>query len=60
MQINVGLAEQRTRIIAGIVIMVLGILFKSLWGLIGLVPLITGLVRHCPAYTLLGKTTADK
>ena len=24
------------------------------WGWVGLVPLLTGLVRFCPAYTLLG------
>ncbi len=57
MEINVGKQDQQLRVIAGIVILVLGILFKSLWGLIGLVPLLTGLYRHCPGYTLLGKNT---
>ena len=37
---------------------------KSLWGLVGLLPLVTGLVGSCPAYTLLGvgtcTTTAAK
>ena len=34
----------------------------SMWGLLGIVPLLTGLIGSCPAYTLLGistcKTTA--
>ncbi|MCW8957049.1 MAG: DUF2892 domain-containing protein, partial [Gammaproteobacteria bacterium] len=30
---------------------------KTLWGLIGLVPLITGLFGFCPAYKLLGMST---
>jgi hypothetical protein len=30
------------------------------WGLIGLVPLGTGLFRFCPAYTLLGIRTCAK
>lgn len=30
---------------------------KSLWGLIGIVPLATGLVGSCPLYTLLGFST---
>jgi len=52
---NVGSIDRTLRIVAGIVL--LSLVFvgpKSLWGLIGLVPLLTGLVRWCPAYTLLG------
>jgi len=30
---------------------------KSLWGLVGVVPLLTGLVGNCPLYTLLGINT---
>ena len=30
------------------------------WGLIGLVPLATGLFRWCPAYTLLGMDTCGR
>lgn len=30
---------------------------KTLWGLVGLVPLTTGLLGSCPAYTLLGVST---
>ena len=30
---------------------------KTMWGWIGVVPLVTGLFRFCPAYTLLGLNT---
>jgi len=32
---------------------------QTLWGLIGLVPLATGLAGSCPAYTLLGINTCS-
>lgn len=30
---------------------------QSLWGLVGVVPLATGLIGSCPLYTLLGFST---
>lgn len=30
---------------------------QTLWGLVGIVPLATGLMGSCPAYTLLGVST---
>lgn len=30
---------------------------QTMWGLVGLVPLFTGLVGSCPVYTLLGVGT---
>ena len=32
----------------------------TLWGLAGLVPLATGLIGSCPAYTLLGLSTKGR
>jgi hypothetical protein len=32
---------------------------KTLWGLIGLVPLATGLIGSCPLYTVLGISTCS-
>jgi hypothetical protein len=29
----------------------------SMWGLLGAIPLLTGLLGSCPAYTLLGVST---
>lgn len=30
---------------------------KTLWGLFGLIPLVTGLIGSCPLYTLFGIST---
>ena len=47
---NVGSVDRAIRIVVGIVILALGIAYKSWWGLIGLLPLATGLIRRCPGY----------
>lgn len=57
MKCNVGRTEQIIRIIVGLVIIVLGIYFKSWWGLIGIIPIITGVIRYCPISDLLGVST---
>jgi hypothetical protein len=54
---NVSSADKVVRIILGIAILVLGIYFKSLWGLVGLIPLGTALMGFCPAYKLIGVST---
>jgi hypothetical protein len=54
MKANVGKIDKTLRIIAGIVIIGLGIYYQSWWGAIGLLPLITGLIRWCPAYLPFG------
>jgi hypothetical protein len=58
MSANVGGMDRMLRIVAGLVILALGA-FGPLgwWGLLGLVPLGTGLVRWCPAYSLVGLNT---
>ncbi len=57
---NIGRKEQYIRILLGVLILGLGYYYKNLWGLVGLIPLITGLVRYCPLYTLLGMNTNKK
>lgn len=59
MQCNVGKTDRMIRIIAGLVIVVLGLVYQSWWGLIGIVPLMTGVIRWCPAY-LPFKFSTDK
>jgi hypothetical protein len=48
------------RIILGLIIAILGVVFDSWWGLIGLVPLATGLFSFCPFYCPLKISTAKK
>nr|WP_321456164.1 DUF2892 domain-containing protein [uncultured Cohaesibacter sp.] len=60
MTVNVGKLDRVLRVIVGIVL--LAIVFigpKTLWGLIGIVPLATGLFRFCPLYTIIGINTCD-
>ncbi|GAF57947.1 MULTISPECIES: DUF2892 domain-containing protein [Psychrobacter] len=60
MEINIGSTERLLRIIAGVVIIGLGLYFQSWWGVIGLVPLLTGLFRFCPLYKMLGMNTCKR
>ena len=62
MQCNVGTTDRRLRIVAGVAIIGAGIVFGSWWGVLGLLPLATGILRWCPAYVPLGIKTgcADK
>lgn len=59
MKCNVGRTEQIIRIVVGVLIVLLGLYFRSWWGIIGLVPIITGSIRYCPASDVLGITTCD-
>jgi hypothetical protein len=55
---NVGNVDRVLRIVVGLAL--LALVFtgpQTPWGLVGLVPLATGLTRKCPAYALLGMTT---
>lgn len=61
MKQNVGNIERVVRIVAGLGILSLTMIGpQSLWGLLGIVPLLTGLVGWCPPYALLGINTCGK
>ncbi len=60
MNVNVGGADKLVRIIGGVGVLSLLFLLKGdarLLGLIGIVPLATGLVGYCPLYSILGLNT---
>ncbi|GAA4004792.1 DUF2892 domain-containing protein [Comamonas faecalis] len=58
MKTNVGTIDRVLRILAGIVLIALAATGTvGWWGYIGVVPLLTGLFRFCPAYGLLGINT---
>lgn len=59
MKCNVGRTEQKIRIGIGVIILAIGLLYRSWWGLIGLLPIITGAIRYCPASALLGVSTCE-
>ena len=55
---NVGSLDRGLRVVAGLVLLSLTVIGpKTLWGLVGIVPLFTALVGWCPAYTLFGIRT---
>lgn len=54
---NVGKFDRIFRIVAGLVILILGIIFQSWWGVLGVVPLLTAGLGWCPAYLPFGIST---
>lgn len=61
MSVNVGPIDRALRIGAGALLIgaTLGGLIGP-WGWIGIVPLATGLLKRCPAYSLIGVNTCAK
>ena len=60
MEKNEGNIDRTIRIIAGVVL--LSLVFvgpQTPWGLIGIVPILTGALGWCPLYTLLGINTCS-
>ncbi len=54
---NIGNTDRIVRIVLGVAIGVLGIVFKSWLGLIAILPLATAAVSTCPAYLPFGIST---
>jgi len=55
MKVNVGTIDRFVRIATGIALIALAALGTiGPWGYIGVVLVLTGLLRVCPAYSLLG------
>ncbi len=50
MKSNVGTIDRLMRIVLGLIIAILGVWFDSWWGLVGIVPLATGIFKICPLY----------
>jgi hypothetical protein len=60
MKTNVGSIDRALRIIVGLAVLGAGYYYQSWWGLVGLVPLLTGIFRFCPAYLPLGLSSCAK
>ena len=55
---NVGSADRLFRIVLGVILIALVFVGpKTPWGWIGIIPLITGFMRTCPLYSLIGFNT---
>jgi hypothetical protein len=54
---NVGTIDRTIRIVVGIALIAWALMGGPAWAWIGVLPLVTGLVRFCPTYRLLGVST---
>ncbi len=57
MKKNVGSTDKIIRYILGIIILILGLIFHTWWGLIGLIPIFTAVIGWCPVYVPLKIST---
>lgn len=60
MKANVGSIDRALRIVVGVALLSMLVFVEGdtkYWGFVGLVPLLTGLFRFCPLYTMLGIRT---
>jgi hypothetical protein len=60
MTCNVGKTDKIIRVIAAVAIAVLGFYFKSWWGLLAIIPLLTAFIGFCPLYVPLKISTVKK
>ncbi len=57
---NVGTLDRGIRILIGLVLLALVFVGpQTMWGLIGIVPLLTGLFGTCALYSMLGVNTCS-
>lgn len=57
MKQNIGELDRTVRVMISILIFTAGIYFQSYWGLLGILPLATGLLAWCPLYRAKGLAT---
>ncbi len=58
MSTNESKLDRTLRVLVGVALLALVFVGpKTLWGLFGLIPLVTGLVGFCPIYRALGLST---
>jgi hypothetical protein len=61
MKCNLGHTDRVLRVTVGLSLMGLaGYGIVGAWAWIGIMPLVTGIIGNCPAYSLLGINTAKK
>ena len=58
METNEGKLDRVIRVILGLVLLSLVMIGpQTMWGLVGIIPLMTGVAGFCPLYKLLGLKT---
>jgi len=59
MKQNIGKIDKIIRWIIGLVIISAGVYFRSWWGLLGFVPIVTASISLCPLYLPFGISTCN-
>lgn len=55
---NEGTMDRMIRVIIGVAVLSLTVVGpRTAWGLLGIIPILTGLLGTCPLYSLLGINT---
>lgn len=57
---NVGRIDGWVRIIAGLVVITIGLILGSWWGLVGFVLILTAVAGRCPIYSLVGFSSVQR
>ncbi|MFO8235644.1 MAG: DUF2892 domain-containing protein [Bacteroidales bacterium] len=57
MKKNVGKTDTIIRILLAVIIGAIGVYYQSWWGLLGLIPLLTGIFKVCLLYSVFGINT---
>jgi len=57
---NIGATDKIIRWAIGLAVISAGINYKSWWGGLGLVPIITAMISWCPLYLQMGINTTKK
>ncbi|MBA0901034.1 MAG: DUF2892 domain-containing protein [Candidatus Nitrotoga sp.] len=58
MKINTGCIDRALRVVIGLALVTMAATGTvGMWGWIGVVPLLTGLIGFCPLYTIMGTNT---
>ena len=60
MKKNIGTIDRVIRFVVGAGLIAWAVFGGPIWAWIGVVPLLTALIRFCPAYTLFGCSTCGK
>lgn len=58
---NEGRTDRLIRIVGGLVLLSLTVVGpRTTWGLLGLIPLLTGIVGYCPLYRIAGTNSCRR
>lgn len=58
---NVGNIDRLFRIVLGLILISLVFVGpQTAWGWLGIIPLVTGLLKTCPAYSIFGLNTCKR